>query len=102
MPLIRALRAWLGGRMAVHDTYYPGGGMEPARSGMDPTGAIWLVLVLIGLPLIALLVIVGLFYEALIRIDRRPVLPSPVHWAISAGFGTVLAAGLTAVVLDRL
>lgn len=103
MPLIGALRGWFGSRMADHDTkYYPGGRVEPPSLLIQSAGLFWLAIAVVALPLIALLVVVGLLYEAVIRIDRRPSLPSWLHWAISAGLGIILAAGLTVVVLDRL
>lgn len=103
MPLIRAIRAWFGRRMADHDTkYYPGGRVEPPSLLVQSAGLIWLAVAVVALPLIALLVLIGLFYEAVIRIDRRLSLPPWLHWATSAGLGIVLAAGIAAVVLDRL
>ena len=88
---------------ADHDTkYYPGGRVEPPSLLVQSAGVIWLAVAVVALPLIALLVVIGLIYEAVIWIDRRPSLPSWLHWAVSAGLGIVLAASIAVVVLDRL
>jgi hypothetical protein len=102
VPLIYALRARFGRRLADNDTYYADGTVGRPSLASQSAGLVWLAVVVVALPLIALLVVVGLFYEGILRIDRRPSLPSWLHWAISAGLGIVIVGGVTAVVLSRL
>jgi hypothetical protein len=93
MPLIRAVREWIARRVQVREPYYPTRAPETTAWG----GMFWIVLVLIGLPLIALLFVIGLVYEGVIRIDGRRVLPGAAHWTIAAAIG--VAIGLAAGVL---
>jgi hypothetical protein len=84
MPLIRAVARWIGRRTEVSEPYIPSRPIGHTGGWNTDTGAIvWFVVVLIALPLVALLVLVGLVYEAIIRLDRGRRLADPIHWAIA-------------------
>ena len=100
MPLIRALRGWMGRRL--NDSTYPGGPPDHASVSRDTTGAVWLALLIIALPLIGLLVLIGLAYEAVIRIDRRGCLTPPLAWGISSVVGLALVTAVSIGALNRL
>lgn len=66
--------------------------------GDQAAGIAWLAVLGIASPLIALLVVIGLVYEGVIRIDRPRMLPSAVHWALASAVGILLIAVLVVVV----
>ena len=100
MPLIRALRGWMGRRMAVTETSYPVGRLDHAGWGSEATGLTWLVLWLIGLPVIAAILLIGLAYEIVIRVDGAR-LPEFLRWTIASGLGLTVVAAVTVAVIDR-
>lgn len=102
MPLIRAMRGFFGRRMTVHETYYPSGRMEHTGMGAQATQLTWLLIVIIALPLIATLILIGLFYELLLRLDPRRWLDNRLRWAVSGTLGVLVAAGLTIVLRNWL
>lgn len=75
--------------MEVHD-YYPPNTANRNLVG----GSVWLGLILVFVPLIAVLVIIGLVYEQVIRIDRSRRLPSAVHWVLASTLGILLVVML--------
>lgn len=96
MPLIRALRGWISRRMAVNETLDLRGAYDPSAGmhrGRESAGATWGVIMLAGLPLIATLVVIGVVYESVIRIDRPGLLPSAVRWALATVVGILVVAG---------
>ncbi len=104
MPLIRALRGWIGRRMEVpemsspHSETYRGDVYHDlgAGAGVNWGGLLWLVLLLVALPLIIFLVSVGIVYEGVIRVDRSRRLPSAAHWTLATA-GTIAVAVLVSV-----
>ncbi len=102
MPLIKAMRAWIGRRISDTETYYPTGQMENNRTVKQGGPMLGLLILIVGLPLIALLVLIGVVYEAVIRFDARRRLGAGAHWAISSAVGIVLAVGITWLVLRAL
>ena len=92
VPLIRAMRGFFGRRMAVHETYYPDGRIQQTGVGAQATGITWMLIVIIAIPLLATLVLIGLFYEVIRRLDGAR-LDNRLRWALSTGLGILVAAG---------
>ena len=69
MPLIRAIGRWIARRNEVTEPYVPN---RPMNYGGDSGAAmgIWLVFVVLVLPFVAFLVLTGLVYEGVLRLDR--------------------------------
>ena len=91
----------MGRRMAVTETSYPVGRLDHAGWGSEATGVTWLVLWLIGLPVIAAMVLIALAYEIVIRLDDAR-LPEFVRWTVASGLGLTVVTAVTVAVLNRL
>lgn len=96
MPLITAVRRWIGRRTEVTHPYVP---HQPITARGD--GVVWMAVILLALPLIGLLVFIGLVYEVVIRIDQQRRLGSAFPWAISVAIA-IAAVVMGLVILDRL
>jgi hypothetical protein len=106
MPLIRAIRDFIQRRMQVPemssphsetfrgDVYHDLGG----GAGLNWGGILGIVLLLIALPVIAFLVMAGVVYEGVIRVDRSRRLPSAAHWTLSLAI-TLIGLGIIAMVV---
>ncbi|MEP7378883.1 MAG: hypothetical protein ABI725_04900 [Chloroflexota bacterium] len=90
MPLINGIRAWFGRRMSDASSY--GMAASDGGSSMGSASWLWLIVFIVALPVVAVLVVVGLIYEIVIRIDGRRV-GNQVEWAISAAVAAALLAG---------
>jgi hypothetical protein len=80
MPLIRRLDAWIQGMGLAYD--------HPAWLYL------WAFLGILALPLIALILLVALFYEITIHLDRGRWVPDAVHWVVATGFALLLVGAL--------
>jgi hypothetical protein len=85
MPLIRAIRAFFSRRMAVSEPYVP---HDPSVTNY--AGAVMMVLLVLAIPVIAFLVLVGLLYELIARLDVSGRLPNALRWSASTLFGIAL------------
>jgi phosphotransferase system glucose/maltose/N-acetylglucosamine-specific IIC component len=102
MPLIKTMRAWIGRRINDTETYYPTGQIENNWTVKQAGPLLWLLIFILALPVIALLVLIGVVYEAVIRVDARRRLGASTRWAISSAVGIVLAVGITWLALRAL
>jgi hypothetical protein len=102
MPLIRAVRGWMGMRMAVTETGYRVGRLDHAGWGSEATALTWLVLVVVALPVIAAIVVIGFAYELVVRLDRRGHLPELMRWSVGGGFGLALVTGIAVALVKAL
>lgn len=77
-------------------------GMAAADGGMSLSSAswLWLVVFIVLIPVIAVLVLIGLIYELVIRIDGRR-LGSQAQWLLSSAAGILIVVGLYWVFLRR-
>lgn len=100
MPLIRAIRRSFGRRGQDMDAY----GSEPQFGTYSQGNAwwLWLVAFIVLLPLVAFLVVVGLLYELVIRLDRGRRLPAAVVWLISSAAALAIVVGVGALLLRYL
>ncbi|MDL2334768.1 MAG: hypothetical protein QFC55_01885 [Chloroflexota bacterium] len=89
MPLIRAIGRFIRRRMDVDPAGYQ---TDTAGSMQNATEIGFLFIVILFLPLIALLVLIGLLYEGVIRIPGSHKLPSALHWALAGAIGTLVGA----------
>ncbi len=91
MPLIRGIRDWFGRRMSDSTMY----GTAAADGGASLSSAswLWLLAFIVLLPVVAVLLLIGLLYEIVIRIDRHR-LGSFAEWAISTAAALALLVGL--------
>jgi hypothetical protein len=67
--------------------------MQPMAAGPE-TGMVWMVVVIAALPILAFLVLTGLAYEGMIRVDRKR-LGSVLDW----GIAVVIAALLVGILI---
>lgn len=98
MPLIRAIRKWFGRRLSDATMY----GTTAADGGasMSIASQLWLMAFIVLIPVIAVLVLIGLMYELVIRVDGRR-LDVFYEWALSSALALALLAGLFVVVVSR-
>ncbi|MEP7158959.1 MAG: hypothetical protein ABI797_05995 [Chloroflexota bacterium] len=98
MPLIRGIRAWFDRRMSDASM----AGMAAADGGASLSSAswLWLIVFIILVPVIAVLVLIGLIYEIVIRIDQHRLGPQ-VEWLLSSAAGILIVVGLYWVFLRR-
>jgi len=98
MPVIRGIRAWFGRRMSDASMY----GMAAADGGtsMGSASWLWLIAFIVALPLIAVLVLIGLIYELVIRADRH-ALGKTTEWVVSSGLAIALLIGVYWVLVRR-
>ena len=102
MPLIRALHGWDNRRMAVAETSYPTGQLEQTGWMALASGPIWLVLLLVALPVIAAIVLIGLVYEVVVRLDGGTRIPEFLRWAVASVIALAFVAVATAAVVNQL
>jgi hypothetical protein len=115
VPLIRAMLAFFGRRMAVHDNYYSGSPMQQSgprdRYSMDAsvqqtglgsqaTAITWMLIVVIALPVIVTIILIGLIYEVFLQVDGARRLDNRIRWGVSGVVGILLAAGFVIVARD--
>lgn len=77
-------------------------GAMPADGGYSLSSAswLWLVVFILLIPVVALLVLIGLIYELIMRIDGRR-LGSTIAWALSSAAALALLLGLYVVFVPR-
>lgn len=87
MPLITIVRNWWWRRTDDSlDTWTRLDPYAPSRQWNDSVrGWAMFLILIVTLPASLFLVGVGLVYELVIRVDRRPLLPSIAHWTIALG-----------------
>lgn len=95
MPLIRAVKAFFDRRLQTADPY---GGRGPDYGTMAASGqaaaVLWLVAAAIAVPVVALLVVIGLAYEAVSRADRGRRVPDRVRWLMGVAIGVALLVAI--------
>jgi hypothetical protein len=77
-------------------------GMAAADGGMSlgSVSSLWLVVFALLLPIIALMVLIGLLYEVVIRVAGRR-LPGWLDWLLAGAAGVAIVVGVGWWVLNR-
>ena len=109
MPLIRAIGRFFNRRMSVDVPSEQYSDLIRAEARADlgggagslgASGMVWAVIMLIALPLIAVLVLIGLLYELLIRVARGR-LPHWADWLLASAASVALVVGIGWWLLNR-
>lgn len=96
MPPIRAIGRWIGRRNEVTEPYVPAQPMSGGDQGMA-----WTLVVLVASPILAFLVLTGLAYDGVTRVDRRRLGPV-LDWGIAVVVAAVLVGVLIVAALNVL
>jgi hypothetical protein len=83
VPLIRALKVWISSRVLK------AGYVDPFSLAV-----LWWSVILVLLPALLFMVLVGVVYELIIRIDRGRALDSWTLWTLSGIGALCLVAGM--------
>jgi hypothetical protein len=62
--------------------------------GINPGEPGWMILVSLLVPLVPVLLAIGIAYEVVVRIDRRPLIGAFVHWLAAGLLVAAVVAGL--------
>jgi hypothetical protein len=83
VPLIRAVRNWIALRAA-----------NAANSDLNALNVLWWPAIFVLLPILLFLVLVGLVYELVVRIDRSRRLDAWTCWTLAGIAAACLTAGI--------
>src|SRR5688500_7750837 len=90
MPLIRGIFAWFTRRLN-DSTMLATSGADGGAS-LGAASWLWFLAFVVFLPVLVVLVLIGLIYEIVIRLDQRR-LSKGAEWAISAATAVALLVG---------
>jgi hypothetical protein len=98
MPLIRGIRAWFSRRL--DDNTMLATSAADGGASLGSASWLWFIALVVFIPVLAVLVLIGLIYELVIRIDGKR-LGSTVEWAVSSALAIALLVGAYWVFLRR-